>query len=49
MRRSNLTDPVAEGVDYKNPRVDYAFKNSVSTRPEKELGRDVRHRREQHG
>jgi hypothetical protein len=49
MRRTNLTDPVAEGVDYENPRVDYAFKNSVATRPAEELGRDVRYDREQHG
>lgn len=42
MRRTNLTDPVAEDVDYENPRVDYAFKNSVATRLEEDPGRDVR-------
>jgi hypothetical protein len=48
-RRTNLTDPVAEGVDYQDARVDYAFNNSVATRLEYELGRDVRPRREQYG
>ena len=47
-RRTNLTDPVAVGVNYEDPRVDYAFKNSVATRLEEELGRNVR-AGEQHG
>ena len=48
MRRTNLAEPVAEGVDYQNPRVGYAFTNSVATRIGEELGRDGR-RRDQHG
>ncbi len=48
-RRTNLTDPVAEGVNYKDSRIDYAFKNSVATRLEEEIGREVRHGRDEHG
>jgi hypothetical protein len=49
MRRTNLADPVAEDVDYENPRVDYRFKNSVATRLEEDPGRDLRYGRRNHG